>query len=128
MARLDLDMNAGEMILKLSEGNPGAITMLSRGLGMVEAIDPDSAYGPFTLLFPLDDLGIYGSRIWMLFKDVCKQNFVLTAAALRAQQLGFISADTLNHAIDNYGEGIDVVALHARVCEELPNFRKELES
>jgi hypothetical protein len=128
MPRLNLNMNAGDMILKLSDGNPGAMTVLNRGFVVAAGIDPDSFFGPFTLILPLDDMGIYGHRIWMLFKDVCKQNFVLMGAVLRANQLGLITMDTLNHAIDNYGEGIDVNALHTQVCERLPNFKKELES
>ncbi len=84
-------------------------------------IDPQAA-SPFLTLFYLDTLAIYEHRIWMLFKDVCKESMVKTLAVLRASQLGIIDRTTLNYAIDNRGAGIDTDALLQTVKEQLNEF------
>ena len=71
----------------------------------------------------LDTLGFYGSRIWMLYKDVCAENLSRMLAVLRANQLGFLTDEQLHHAVDNDGAGINVPALCARVVAKLPNFQ-----
>ncbi|MFZ2950920.1 MAG: hypothetical protein WA003_15705 [Desulfuromonadaceae bacterium] len=58
----------------------------------------------------------------MLYNDVCGENLENTLGVLRACQLGHISDSTLNHAIDNRGEGVDVAALVAYVKSVLPGF------
>lgn len=103
--RITLQDTPIEILTKLSEGNPGALTVMLKILQEGEAIDPQSADPLFTIL-GLDTMEIYGPRIWMLFKDVCGESIVDTLAALRAVQLGIISEATLNKAIDNYGEGM----------------------
>jgi hypothetical protein len=87
-------------------------------------IDPDDFAGGLGNLLSMDTLGLYGSRIWMLFKDVCKEDLRVTCALLRAWQLGFLSDMKLKTAIDNYGEGIDVAWLVAQVEKRLPRFQK----
>lgn len=84
-------------------------------------IDPDAAFGGFGCLLALDTLNIYGPRIWMLFKDVCRQSIILTVSTLRAWQLGFVTPDQLNNAIDGKGQ-LDILMLLSKVQEELPAF------
>jgi len=90
-------------------------------MGKGAKIDPDAA-SPLLTLLSFDTLGIYGSRIWMLYKDVCKQDLTATLGMLRGWQLGFITKQQLIHAIDNYGDGLDVEAVLAQVRERLPDF------
>lgn len=73
----------------------------------------------------MDTLGIYGSRIWMLYKDVCGEDLVKTIAILRSYQLGFLNEVELNFAIDNYGRGVDVDRLMEKVTDHLTNFNKK---
>jgi len=113
-----------DAIVKLSDGNPGAVVVLAECLKRGEEIDPDSAFGGLGPIFDFDTLGIYGPRIWMLFKDVCGQDLRIMLAVLRAHQLGFLRESELNQAIDNYGEGIDIPALVAKVEHRLPKFQK----
>lgn len=86
-------------------------------------IDTDAAFGGFANIMDLDTLGIYGSRIWMLYKDVCKEKLYKMIAVLRSWQLGFVSASAINHAIDNYGEGLDVSECVVKVTEQLKGFK-----
>jgi hypothetical protein len=76
----------------------------------------------------LDTLGIYEHRIWGLYKDVCDCHLGKMIAVLRANQLGQlagVNAHALNHAIDNYGDGIDLNAVVEAVKSRLPNFNPE---
>jgi hypothetical protein len=111
-------------IIKLADGNPGAITVMMHMLRISESVDPDAAIGAIAPIFSLDSLGIYGSRIWMLYKDFCQENTVVTLAVLRAAQLGILPLNKLNHAIDNYGDGVDLSLIAGKVKERLPNFGK----
>lgn len=106
----------------LSEGNPGALSALMECTKICAAIDPDSALGPFTGVIGFDTYGIYGPRIWMLYKDVCQCDAVATLALLRAVQLSIITDDKLDYAINNRGDGIDVAEVYGKVKERLPKF------
>ena len=107
---------------RMSEGNPGAITVMVNLMKESPKVDPDDMFGPLGPLMSLDSYGIYGSRIWMLYKDVCNQSAVRTLAVLRGMQLGLISDTVVDHAIDHRGEGLDVEEIMARVKERLPAF------
>jgi len=125
MARIQLNESLGSMIMKMVEGNPGAVLVCMQLIDESDKIDPDSMMGGIGQIMFLDTLGIYGSRIWMLYKDMCKENIATTIAILRAVQLGFLSESKLNHAINNWGDGVDLDSFVAQVQERLPNFRKE---
>jgi len=111
-------------IIKISEGVPGALRICMEILQRGESIDPDGALGGLGILLSLDTLKIYGSRIWMLYKDVCKENLVDMLAVLRANQLGYISVTQINRAIENRGIGIDIKDCYKKVKIRLPNFDK----
>lgn len=121
-SRIQLHMNMQDVLWEMSEGNPGAITVMMRLLQDVPLIDPDDVFAGLGVLMSLDTNRIYGPRIWMLYKDVCGEDLVKMVASLRAVQLGFIPFETLNHAIDHYGDGVDPDALYAQVKERLPFF------
>lgn len=120
--RLKLEDTLFDAIPKLSKGNPGAMCACMDILGNGAKIDPGSALGGLGALLSLDTYHIYESRIWMLYKDVCGENLIKMIAVLRACQLGLLDISDLNHAIDNYGDGIDVNALEEQVRERLPAF------
>jgi len=121
-SRINLEMNQTDVIVALGEGNPGATVVCMEILQQTPDIDPQAALGGLGHLLMLDTFQIYGSRIWMLYKDVCNQDITQTLMILRAVQLGIINESTLNHAIDNYGAGIDLEELAKKVQEELPSF------
>jgi len=126
MARIKLDDTAMSGIIKVVENNPGGLRVCIELCRDGGDIDPDSALKGLGNILNLDQLGIYGSRIWMLYKDVCGEDLVTMVGMLRANQLGFLSDAELSHAIDNYGEGIDCAALLQEVRKTLPNFKKEV--
>ena len=125
MERIKLTDNAQTAIAKLSEGNPGALSVCIAIFNQGATIDPDAgALGGFGPLLSLDTMGIYGPRIWMLYKDVCAEDLRVMLALMRARQLGLLAASGLLHGIDNRGAGIDIDAVVARVEERLPDFQK----
>ena len=122
--RITLEDSLGSSVIKLTESNPGALSVLMRIVKEYDEIDQDSAFGPLSGLLFLDAKGIYGERIWLFYKDVCNTSLVHMLAVMRACQLGFLSMPMIDHAIDNMGQGIDMQAVLKFVYSELPNFNK----
>lgn len=118
----DISMSALDCVMAISGGNPGAVRVCIAILQRGAEIDPDSALGAVGGLLALDTHHIYESRVWQLFKDVCRESLTDTLGILRAVQLGFLSEQTLNHAIDSDRAVVDVAAELARVRDALPRF------
>lgn len=62
--RINLEMVPIDAVVKMAEGNPGATRV------MCELMKPNLVEG-FMDVCRLDDLGLYGSDIWLAYKDVC---------------------------------------------------------
>lgn len=120
--RIELNDNMVDVVKKLSEDIPGATHVCVRMLKEGDIIDPDGLFGGFGILLMLDTFQIYGRRIWDLYKEVCKEDLIKTVAVIRACQLGILSNENLQTAINEHGKGIDVDKLYAKVKERLPNF------
>lgn len=115
-------MTARDAAGAMCDGNPGALTVMMAMLTRGDEIDPGSFAGGLLAILSMDTRGIYGSRIWMLYKDVCGEDLVDTMALIRAVQLGILSGAQLDHAIDHYGEGIEVESTVAAVKATLSRF------
>jgi len=120
--RIQLTDSTMDVVMKMGEGNPGAITVIMSLLKDAAKIDPDNWMPGLGEILSLDSLGIYGSKIWMFYKDVCKENLTKMCAVMRGHQLGFLTKDAIKVAIENYGKGIDVDDILKKVKEQLPNF------
>ena len=125
-SRIKLEDSLVEAVTKMSEGNPGAVTVITRMLNEGDKIDPQSFTGGFGAVLLLDTFGIYGSRIWMLYKDVASENITNTIALLRACQLGLLSREKLDKAISNHGKGIEVPIVLDAVKDELDQFDRQV--
>ena len=122
ITRIKLTDTTIDAIVKISEGNPDAVNICAQILTETEKIDPDILFGGISNLLLLDTFNIYGSEIWMLYKDVCGEDITDMLAILRGCQLGFISSSQLRNAIKNRGDGIDINIILNQVKEYLPNF------
>lgn len=125
MSVIELDDTTASVTVKMAQGNPGAMQVILRIFQEGAAIDPDNAIGSIGTILHLDTFEIYSHRIWMLYKDVCKENLVNMISIVRAVQLGLITKDVMNHAIDNRGDGIDLDETLKKVQEKLPDFAKK---
>lgn len=63
--RIKLEMSTLDMFMALSEGNPGALNVLMQLM--------KGQHG-FMHVLMCDTKRLYGSRIWMLYKDICGEN------------------------------------------------------
>lgn len=118
----DLSLSTFDVLCLMADGNPGGLSAMMLMLEKSAEIDPDSSLGGLGSILSLDTHGIYGSRIWQFYKDVCGQSLNKMLGVMRAVQLGYLPESKLNHAIDNYGDGLDIPALLAQVKERLPAF------
>lgn len=123
--RLHLHMGVQDALVAMCDGNPGALTVCLDLLKKGKEIDPQNILEGLGNVMYLDTLGIYGSRIWMFYKDVCGQDLRKMIGVMRANQLGFLREDVLNHGIDNYGDGLDIEKACKAVEERIDGYRME---
>jgi hypothetical protein len=123
--RIKLTDSTMDVVVKMSEGNPGAMNVIMQLL-QPNAIDPDNLMGGLGAILTLDSIGIYGSAIYVLNSDLCGGNLAKMLAVLRATQLGFFSREVLKdacHRQDYSGRKlVPVEKLYLKVKEHLPNF------
>ncbi len=123
--KITMDMTGVQAMTVLSEGIIGAVNVLAMVARDEHRFDPDAA-GPFGVFLHLDDLGIYGSRLWQLYKDVCGSKLGVMLGVLRAHQLGLVSETELNeHIGDDLRRGKpfeDIDGILAEVKGVLPRF------
>jgi len=72
-----------DMVVKMCEGNPGALNVLMMLLTN-DAGEPNEAMRVFDLLH-LDDMGMRGPSIWVGYKDHCGEDLTKFRAAIRAR-------------------------------------------
>jgi len=124
--RIRWDMSVLDVIKAMGGGNPGALRACMELLSKGKEVDPDAVPdGGLNSLLILDELRIYEERIYMLWNDVCERDVGKMIAVLCAHQLGVVDTNTLNHAIDNRGAGINLDAVVKAVKSRLPNFNPE---
>lgn len=91
--RIEITDTMQTAIIKIAEGNPGALTAAMTLCKVAQEVDPDSGFGPLGPLLSLDVEGIYGPNVWILFKDVCQHDPVRVLALFRVCQLGLRDLD-----------------------------------
>ena len=65
MGKIILENNVVDSIVKMSKGNPGGLTVLMKLLEKPNGL---------IYIRALDKAGIYGSNIWVEYKDNCGQD------------------------------------------------------
>lgn len=130
--RVGLEDSMLTTLVKMSDGNPGALSVMSGLLEKVPQIDPQCALGGLMVILCFDDMGIYGSDIWLLYKDVCDSDFVRLIGLLRGRQLGFCSEGDIKAAIhkanNRQSQVLDINKILKEVRAELPTFDEQRES
>lgn len=101
MSKLELKDNLQDIISKLSEGNPGAMTTLFE-IMKYKNNDPIEYFGIFMLI---DTMELYGSHLYMLWNDCCNRNIQTTVDVIKAFQCGKITNNDINERIKNVGYG-----------------------
>lgn len=130
MGRIEFNDSFLDIIYKMSEGNPGAVNVMMMLFQNKEEIDPQSALGGFGAILSLDTHEIYGSNIWVFYKDVCGQDLETMIGCERAVQLGLRSSGWLKNMINcdrearhiTEAEREDIILAVSEVKKILPKF------
>ncbi len=97
-------------VIDLCEGNPGAINVM---MGIVQKV---GIFEGKQLLDILKELDIRGSKIWLLFKDFCKQDLIDTMSVLMAYKNKLLTKEQIFFAINNQGQGVDLRDVLQKKC------------
>lgn len=129
MSRIELTDQIIDIVSKMSDGNPGAITAMMEVLSKGKTIDPQGMGGGLGTILMLDTLEIYGTEIYILWNDKCDRDAREFMMLIRANQLGFLPEESLKvMAKDQMNQVILTVeetdTLNEQVCERLPEFQK----
>ena len=129
MSRLELTDTVTDILVKMSDGNPGAINVMMQMLQEAENIDPQAILGGVGAVMSLDTHEIYGSNIWILYKDVCGGDLRKMIMLMRATQLGKFPQTRLQSlASDPRSEGLpdeEWKELDDYVCGRLEDFARQ---
>jgi hypothetical protein len=82
--------------------NPGAIAAMLE----MSAEAKDAGKDPLSPLKSLDQAGLYGSDIWMFYKDVCQNKAGRGLEILADFESGQLPRERLHHAVRNRGDGL----------------------
>lgn len=120
--RITGKMNIVDCACVLSEGNPGAATAIAALIATSPRIDPSSWMGPLQPLLYLDNYRIYGSDIWILFKNICGHNPKKVCLLFRSVQMGLMDERLLKEAVRTGRHNFNFDTLLERLQSELPDF------
>lgn len=81
---IDIDGSVLDMLLLMSEDNPGAAIVLSRIMNKCDA-------GAMSI-FDLDDMNIRGAQIWVAFKYVCNEDLDMLCEKLKKRDPSMVEA------------------------------------
>jgi len=85
---INLSDSTQDTLVKMSEGNPGAISVL------MQLLQRDDPAALMTLL-SLDDMNMRGPQIWVGYKDHCGSDIELFAEKIGARDQGMV--DVVNN-------------------------------
>lgn len=98
-SRITLNMSVSQMIIEMSDGIPGCLFVLMDLYTKSPEIDKANALAGFGPIVALDSYRIYGSDVWILYKDICGEKLYKLIAILRAMQLGNLPEETVHTLI-----------------------------
>ena len=129
MTRIEINDSLINALVKMSDGNPGAVACLTEIINREATIDPQCLLAPFGAMMQLDMLGIYGSPVYIIWADKCNRDTRKMIMLLRAVQLGLFPRSLIKEmANDQLGEfnltEEEFEALDDQVCKLLPKFQK----
>ena len=99
-ARIDIHDTPANAVLKLVGQDRAAAEACIAMVQAVERADPDAAFGPFTPLLILEQIGLTGARIGRFYRGVCGGDAVTALAVLHAVRLKLVPPDILKRAAD----------------------------
>ena len=98
--RLKDDFN--DVLIKMSEGNPGSLRVLFE---ILEAKEND-IFASLEVFSTLNDMKLYGAHLYMLWNDCCGNDINKTLLVIQKYREGKITDDDINERIKNVGYGL----------------------
>ena len=99
MSRIAISDELVTALTKMSEGNPGALTVLMQLVECTAEMDIQLGFAPFDSFTRLDSLEVYGPSIWILYKDICGENIKKLIHLLHGATNGILSEIDINKSI-----------------------------
>lgn len=129
MSKIDLSDTVTTTLVKMAQGNPGALQTMVELIKSGPIIDPQAAMPDVLPLLNLDSYEIYGSDIYILYNDKCGRDVRKMMVLLRATQLGFMSPTLLQALAADQTRSVNLTdekfnALDAQVCATLSGFQR----
>lgn len=125
MSRIQLTDTIQNVIVKMSDGNPGAITAMMELLSKANQIDKSESF-PVSYILLLDTYGIYGTDIYVMYNDICGRNLAKFMATIRATQLGLFDSKLLVDACSRQDysgrELVPAEELLEKIKQQIPEF------
>ena len=91
-----------DIIIKLSEGNPGALSFLFE---IIKYYGNDQANLIADFLI-IDNMRLYGSYLYMLWNDCCNRDVKKSLEVIKGYRLGHIKDSDIKERIINVGYGM----------------------
>ncbi len=101
MSKINLNDKFSDIIIKLSEGNPGAMTTLFE----IMKVKKNEEISCISTFLVIDTMELYGSHLYMLWNDCCNRDINETLNVINNYQLGKITNIDINERIKNVGYG-----------------------
>lgn len=129
MSRIELTDTFMDAVIKMADGNPGAVSALTELAMASPKIDPQSALGALSPVLAFDTHGIYGSEIYIIWSDKCGRDARKTLMLLRAVQLGLLPESKLKEMASDQMQQVSLTEdeweeLDSKVCDQLKEFQK----
>jgi len=116
--RIKMGDNPMDIVIKMSEGNPGAMNALMQ---LTSTFDT-------ALILTLDTLGIYGTDIYVLYSDICNRDIMKMVTVIRSVQLGLFDGEILKDACNRQDYSgrkmVPVEELYLKLKEETEKIYK----
>lgn len=84
-----------DIVIKMSEGNPGAMATM---MELIKETEKD--IGNMSVIFFIDTLELYGSRLYQLWNDCCNRDISKVIEVVNSCMGGKISREEFFHHID----------------------------
>ena len=108
MSKLQLTDSTIEILDKMSEGNPGAISILTTLLFKETA--QEMVDSVMHIILPLDTLGVYGSKLYMLWTDACDKNEDKVKKVIELWRTGKLTKEEIHENLNQgYAKPFDQV-------------------
>ena len=99
MSRIHLSDSVTDMMMKMCEGNPGAM-----------AVCMELLKGDFHYLLMCDTLELYGEKLYMLWNDCCGRDIEKMKKVINLWQKGALSKEAIHkHLEGGYGKPFEEV-------------------